>query len=391
MKIPILKIEKSAWLLLLFIGAFFGANLWSTHFRYVFYILPIIALVVSPYPAKHIRDLIRWRAAQQTRSAKFTVHFVYLTFGLISYSLLLLLFRQDFYERFFQESIFISSAALFIYVFGTLKESNASDDHVKLVFWGVAVTFIAASWKGFLQLFTQFGSFMDMVVFSNMPTEHYSCFLFGLCCLYFTSQKDWKFALFAVVFTLFSFKRIAIIGVVASGTLWWFIPRLTFLFKRKYLVLALIVCLNLLYLGLIYVLLSNRFEEDIILTVGSSTQGITSGRMKTFALILQELGGFDWWGYGLGKTAQVLQSSNHYLDLMHSDILKLLIEIGPFGFSIWITLFYWPFLKQPKSLIFPLYMNFLFFTDNTFIYFEVLVIFYLLSTYTLQKYDATPS
>ena len=106
--------------------------------------------------------------------------------------------------------------------------------------------------------------------------------------------------------------------------------------------------------------------------------------MRTLTPVLEKLEGFSFWGHGLGKSSHILVAKQHHLSLLHSDIFKLILEIGVLGFVIWLIAFYWPFLKQPASLCFPLYLNCLFLTDNTFIYFEVLAVFYFLILMTIQ-------
>lgn len=380
-------LSKSDIILVVFLLTFFLSNTLEKQIRHVFYLLPIVVLFLDTHPIQRLKSI--WK--NQEQQLLFLRHFLFITLGIIAYSSIMLLIRQDSYSRFFKESIFILTPILFIYYFWHTCNKEHLNRYAKFIFWGIAITYFVAINQQLLQLFEQ-ESFVDnSILLSNMPTEHFSSFLFGFCCLYFLQSRQWMYTILAFLLTLLSFKRIAIGGVILTGFVWCILPFLQKLIRHKVLIMSFIVFIHVVFIWLMMTLSSFRYDKEIIQLTGISTQGLSSGRMKTFTAVLEETDGISLWGYGLGKTSQILEDKQHYLSLIHSDIFKLVIELGLIGSSCWLCLFYWPFLANPRQLIFPIYLNFLFFTDNTFIYFEILTVFYLFVMISMKRDEVLPT
>ena len=104
---------------------------------------------------------------------------------------------------------------------------------------------------------------------SNMPTEHTSSFLFGLFGVYFLYRIDRPYIIIALLLTLISFKRIALLGVLSVLIFFVIHHYLKFFFKRKKLVVAFILVGHFLFVQGILILSSFRYDKEIIQLLGS--------------------------------------------------------------------------------------------------------------------------
>jgi predicted membrane protein len=88
-------------------------------------------------------------------------------------------------------------------------------------------------------------------------------------------------------------------------------------------------------------------------------------------------------GDGIGfvtKTISDIVGMNYNF---HSDILKNFLEFGPVVFCLWVYFLYKINARNLKTLLYVIYTNVLFITDNVFIYFDVFFLFYFFITITL--------
>lgn len=390
---PVLKMKKNTVslahcfgnvevIILFFLFSYLLANLQPKPFRYLYYLLPWISLLFIPQFWKQIRSPLLWKTNSLTK------HYLKISLAITTYSVLLFWGYGEFPLRFFKEAYFITSPLIFTFVVSKLYERQRLKRYLKLLFWGLVISYFIITHQHFLLFFNR--EIVNPFTVSFWATEHLSSFLFGLFCLYFLNNRNWKYALLSLALTILAFKRIALGGLLVASCFWLIEPWFKWFFKRKTRMLTLIVLANVIGLSLLFWIMDyESLDQFAIQHFGRSVQGLTSGRAKTFSVLIEELGGLSFFGYGLGKCADVLETINHYEILPHSDILKLVLELGPLPFIAWLIAFYWPFLKTPRALIFPIYMNILFFTDNTFIYFEVLTVFYLLAIFTLTKHERT--
>lgn len=207
--------------------------------------------------------------------------------------------------------------------------------------------------------------------------ESVFAFVFGIFAIYFAYYKRWKLFVAAMLFLVFAEKRIAILAV--AGAL--LVMVIVWLFRHNQkLVLGFwgtIIAVIFSYLYLIYSGIMEAF------CWGANIN--TNGRVEIYARVAEEFPP-EIAGNGLGIVEKMLEYWNVAVySNLHNDLLKTFIELGIFGFFVFLAsygvMFYLVGKKFEKSkLCFLLgivvYTMLLFATDNVSIYMVYLVPFY---------------
>lgn len=188
-------------------------------------------------------------------------------------------------------------------------------------------------------------------------------FTFGFFALYFLIKKCKKSFLFYILATIITFKRISILAIITS-----IIPNFLII-KNKYNKYR----LNIIFLSLILLIFLFIFAtmKDMFLFLETKYHIITSGRVWIYDMIKTYLFSKPFIGYGLGYVYNIL---DNLIGNLHSDILKLTIEIGIVGitFQYLLYLFYsfkYRYFKSLKYFItFIIYITIIYLTDNALIY-----------------------
>ncbi len=185
---------------------------------------------------------------------------------------------------------------------------------------------------------------------TNAPIKalevHDLTFGFGLMILYYAIyEKGWKrvshFGL-AVLFFYLGLKRIALIGMAAVFVMHLFVsrlkPRMRNFVLHSISVLAIVICFFY-----VYFIQSGLFVQTV------DALGIdTMGRRELYAAFTEVYGfspGFR--GYGIGWVTRYISImteqgvgvfGTHNFGGMHNDIVTMYIELGFWGFALWIWL-----------------------------------------------------
>ena len=384
--IPKLKVSKSSvnniavlsLFLLLFVFSFVF-YLKGSIIGHIKYALPILGLVLFAfYYSKKPFPLQR----------NYVFNFIILYTVIIFFSFIVALFNLTISARFFAEAIFLLTPLLLLFVLFYFYDPKKKQLYINVIFWGIIIAFFLLKGKVFLQTITNPQQLLFSIITSTIKTESgMVSFTMGLFTLYFFIEKSWKKALIAFVMTVISFKRVALLGVfVAIG--FYFIIKILKINVRKYgvAIAALASIVNLAFVVLIF-LFTNGFFDELFYEFNTHPNYITQGRYALYNLFLDEIQLNPVFGVGLGTVTPTLISAKAHLNNLHSDIFKNFVELGIVTFTIWIFFFYKLNSISTRSFILTIYMNVLFLTDNTIVYFDVMFVFFFLASISyLDKY-----
>jgi hypothetical protein len=215
-------------------------------------------------------------------------------------------------------------------------------------------------------------SYIFESVFNNISFIHESVlsFVFGFLCLYSFSKKKNFYFLFSLLFIVFSNKRITLLSVIIT-----FIIVFCFNNNIKYKKITKVdfIFIILFVLIITYIIgIYSGLLEKLMNAAGINAQGRFGfyNNLDNYFFNSPFIGN----GFGFVEQQQNIIFKGGTIWLLHSDILKLNIEIGITGLISWYLLF-WVFIKQYKNskfttslLIYIIYSTILFLTDNTLIY-----------------------
>ncbi len=337
--------------------------------RYLKYGLPLIAIMLV--------------ISKNTLSTPSKLSEKYLRFYIIFYcticifSLLVILAKTGIYTRYFQEFYFILAPIILAYIISFFYSEHNNIKKIKYLFWLMVLGYMAQKGNHIFSVIMNPGLLISGMFSSNLITESGFAFVFCPFFLHFYLTKNKKYALISFVFVLLTFKRIAILGVVFALVLFiFFRPFLNSAIKNRNVSALLLATGNYLVISLYTMLITGKFDEFIVQNFKRSPDSLFMGRYGMYQFMFEKLEGLSIFGKGLGITAFILDKSNHKIATLHSDILKNYIEFGPIIFFIWIFIFYRLSTVNVKLLIMAIFLNVLFLTDNVFIYFEVMFVFY---------------
>lgn len=217
------------------------------------------------------------------------------------------------------------------------------------------------------------------VAASKSTFEGSISFVFGLLAVWAIAHRRWGVAIFALLLTILTLKRIAVLGVILCCLL-WVLPKhwLRILLHPIVLTVANAIAI----IGLI-AYATGDLDRWIIGSLSQSANALGQGRQALLAGVASEIIGaptsFILFGRGPGAAYETLTS----VDLMsigmdpmlHCDVLKILYDYGAIVFGAFFYLLYKTEDLQQKLLC--LYVNITFLSDNTLVYHFLLMFFVL--------------
>ena len=214
--------------------------------------------------------------------------------------------------------------------------------------------------------------------------ESTRAFIYGAFVIYFLIKDDWLFCAFAAVFCYISDKRIALVGVVAAVFFVIAVAVITRAFRidtrRIFFITAI--------LGTVTAYTMTYLIHTGLLVGFLEGHGISSTGRDTIWGIFRQFAQFaiGFTGQGLGFVTSKLEEfkismSHSWFKNLHSDFYTGYIDLGFFGFGIWILSYFWAYgnLTKPvqdddRPLLFAMgaivYTFILYLTDNVLIYYE---------------------
>lgn len=203
---------------------------------------------------------------------------------------------------------------------------------------------------------------------SRSTLESGLSYIFGLLAVWAAYNRRWRHFAIALLFAVLTLKRIVIIGILLCLIV-QFLPRPIFerLLKPVPMILA-----NALFLFLILSYGSGTFDALIHEYTSQSANQFGMGRQVMYSFILQDLYAQPWrftlMGMGPGEAYDVLKGGLSWVrkENLHGDTLKILYEYG----ALVLALFIWALYSSRNRgvLLIALYTNILLLTDNTLIY-----------------------
>lgn len=313
---------------------------------------------------------------------RFLLYNLLLYTSLIAINFIISIYKGVFHIRFLEESFLLLIPVLTAAALTGGKEVNirkAID-----VFFGMYVTsFVLFFWKELLNVPKLISDFISAFRLSEYPTESWLAFPMGLFTLYYFLEKKKIHFIIAMVFFLLSFKRVALFGLVIVLAFWLLNEKI---FKNPFRpkqITKFLLGLNVVFVTGIYLFVSGFFTAMVKKYFNVSINHLTQGRFVVYNDVLHKFSEDLWSGSSLGSIHLYLKSKYNNYEYIHSDILKIVIELGVISFIIWLLFFIMINLKGKKSVYIILFLNILFISDNVFIYFDTLFVFYLI----LAKYD----
>ncbi len=289
------------------------------------------------------------------------------------------------YGRYYAEVYFVLSPIIFTLLIAVLVPETDYSNCATLLFYLIAISFLTERFEPILQAITHPGQLLTAFLTSELESESNYSFQFGMFFLVFAWNNKKTLSLFSGFLLLLSFKRIAILAIVIIG-LFYLIEKISKGRLQPSRNKALLFLFNALVVIILFSFFNGVFDDLILEMTGVSSNFLTLGRYDIYQDIFHHFGRVELLGFGLGSINTFLSNAGYQLVNLHSDVLKVFFELGPILYVGWILLFY-KYVTNFLTAALCIYMNILFFTDNVFIYFDVLFVFYFLVLYSFQ-FDA---
>ncbi len=231
---------------------------------------------------------------------------------------------------------------------------------------------------------------MRFLINSSSDSESTYAIAYGLLLIYYVYKKDLVGFILSGYLVTMGGKRIVLLAVFLLIISY---PIIKWLLKHNVRLLKTALWVS--NLGFIYILilLVNGSLDQIIKDLTGLSPGLfTMGRTNSYQTILDKVGYFNFFGEGIGYTSYLLESDpGSRLKLIHSDMLKIYIEAGFFGFIVYLYLFINLVSKNLLSFLVGVLFNIVMLTGNPLIYFHITFILYILFLYSIkerEEYDS---
>jgi hypothetical protein len=161
-----------------------------------------------------------------------------------------------------------------------------------------------------------------------------------------------------------------LLAILIVTLIWLFDIRREKLLKYRKSIPIVFVGSNLLFLFIFYLITYGYFDNLFEEYIGLTPNYIFMGRINIYREILDQFNAIPLIGRGFGFTSNFLEANSLNLVLLHSDVLKIFLELGAIPFIIFWYMLYSKSLKSTESFMIVVYYNVLSLTDNISIYFE---------------------
>ncbi|MFT3857424.1 MAG: O-antigen ligase family protein [Aquabacterium sp.] len=243
-----------------------------------------------------------------------------------------------------------------------------------LIFWAWTVAFVFL--YGVLAgRFSQ--GFHFSLSSSDSSFEGNFGFMFPMLVPFALWHRKYLLAFLSAVLAVLTLKRIALLAMLASA----FFVLLGERRGRWLLNIPVMLALNVVVLVLDFMYVLGQFDTLIFKYTGQSANQLGMGRKVLHQFVVEDLMNQPWQsliGRGLGSVYLLAEQGFGMFTRMnlHSDLLKLCYEIGYIGTIAVLCSMYSS--KHYMTRVGFLFLNVLFFTDNTLIYYFFLFFFMLL-------------
>lgn len=200
-------------------------------------------------------------------------------------------------------------------------------------------------------------------------------FIFGLLIPFALIEKRYRLLILSIVMAILCLKRIALLGAAVACIFVLLGEK-----RGRYLLNAwVMVPVNLVFVGILLFYGAGEFDYLIHEYTNQSANQFGMGRQELLSLPAKEIFAhpeqFLFWGRGPGASYELSKSG--FLSLakvnLHSDIIKIYYEYGLIFLSFMIALMYTA--KNYAVRVGFVFLNTMFISDNTLIYYFLLFIF----------------
>ncbi len=228
--------------------------------------------------------------------------------------------NRDFYF----DSLLIGHIALFFYKFAGILDM----EHMKKI------------------------SFVD----SFSPYESVTAHIYTLLFYYYYVKNKKVRCLLALFFGILSYKRLHVVFAVSVLLLGWFIRKMKVSAYMENIVKIFFISSPL----LLYAILTDRFATWFLATFHVDFGQFTMGRFDQ----LREVVTADITNYGLGSIKYYLDNKGAYINILHCDILRVLIETSFIGLIVLVYAYFSVAKKNIYSLLLMIFIFMIMFTST---------------------------
>lgn len=211
--------------------------------------------------------------------------------------------------------------------------------------------------------FYKYGRILDLehikqisFVNSFSPYESVTAHIYTLLFYYYYVKNKKVRAGVALFFGILSYKRLHVVFVVAVLLLGWTVRKKVVSFFMERIVKAIFISSPL----LLYAVLTDSFASWFLATFKVDFGEFTMGRFDQ----LREVITTDITNYGLGSIKYYFESKGAYINILHSDIMRILIETSFIGLIILVFAYFNVAKKNIYSLILMVFIFMIMFTST---------------------------
>ncbi|WP_041262253.1 O-antigen ligase family protein [Flexistipes sinusarabici] len=211
-------------------------------------------------------------------------------------------------------------------------------------------------------------------------------FLLGFFAIFYFLINRYKLSFLFLAATLLSAKRSVIIACIAVILLSFFVPKKSN--KKSYLLLGLL--LNFITIFVLFLFINGFFDGYLESFLGVKSIGaFTSGRFSIYTYVFNNFYDLSLWnkltGIGYGEISFYIGNYfNKGAWNSHSEVLRLMTEIGIIGSFIFITLLY--NVRNKNQFLLTFFFNMLMVFTNILTY-PVAMFLYLMMMYYFYNYE----
>lgn len=219
--------------------------------------------------------------------------------------------------------------------------------------------------------------------------EGTEAFIFGLFMIYFAYKKDKLYFFISLIGMYLAHKRIVLAASIITLILYAISEKIKYKNRKKFnfIVYITLICISLVF---IYIIYSGQLA-DIFIRYNINDMG----RLHLYSLFDNNYKfSIFFIGNGIGYVDKLLDLYNLYFGSnLHSDFLKIYIEIGMLGYIVYFYMYYisYKYIQNINNKVGNLYIYlfiftiFNYFTDNLLIYIYYLIPLYSIVLWEIQK------
>jgi hypothetical protein len=211
--------------------------------------------------------------------------------------------------------------------------------------------------------FYKFAGILDMehmkkisFVNSFSPYESVTAHIYTLLFYYYYVKNKKVRCLLALFFGILSYKRLHVVFAVLVLLLGWCVRKKIVGFYMENIVKVIFISSPL----FLYAILTDQFATWFLATFKVDFGQFTMGRFDQ----LREVVTADITNYGLGSIKYYLDSKGAYINILHSDIMRILIETSFVGLVVLVYSYFNVAKKNIYSLILMIFIFMIMFTST---------------------------